>query len=64
MHHARRDTLRQSPLAGVTPKAVRAQGDVNNLKLVEPIRMDETLKTRLEPPRFENRRALLLAGLP
>jgi AraC family transcriptional regulator len=48
---------------GVTPEAVRAQGDVNNLNLVEPIRMDETLLTTLEPPRFEDGRALRLAGL-
>ena len=43
---------------------MRAQGDVTNLNLVEPIRMDETLLTTLEPPRFEDGRALLLAGLP
>jgi AraC family transcriptional regulator len=49
---------------GLTPEAVRAQCDVTNLKLVESIRMDETLLTTLEPPRFEDGRALLLAGLP
>ena len=49
---------------GLTPEAVRTQGDVTHLKLVEPIRMDETLLTTLEPPRIEEGRALLLAGLP
>ena len=48
---------------GLTPEAVRAQGHVQHLNLVEPIRMDETLLTTLEPPRFEDGRALLLAGL-
>jgi AraC family transcriptional regulator len=48
---------------GVTPEAVRAQGALGNLPLVEPIRMDQTLIDKLAPPRFENARALLLAGL-
>jgi AraC family transcriptional regulator len=34
-----------------------------NLSLTEPIKMDETLLTTLAPPRFENGRALLIAGL-
>ena len=49
---------------GLTPEAVRAHGHVQHLNLVEPIRIDETLLTTLEPPRFESGRALLLAGLP
>jgi AraC family transcriptional regulator len=48
---------------GVTPEAVRAQAHVDNLKLVEALRMDETLLTHLEPPRFENGKRLLIAGL-
>ena len=34
---------------GLTPEAVRAQGHVQHLNLVEPIRMDETLLTTLDP---------------
>ena len=45
------------------PEAIRAQGHLNNIPLVEAIKMDETLLTNLEPPRFVNGRALLIAGL-
>jgi AraC family transcriptional regulator len=48
---------------GVTPEAVRSQGHLDNIQLVEALKMDETLLTQLEPPRFEDRRALLVAGL-
>ena len=48
---------------GLTPEAVRAQGHVQHLNLVQPIRMDETLLTTLDLPRFEDGRAPLLAGL-
>src|SRR5271166_381859 len=48
---------------GLTPEAVRAQRSLDNITLVEPIRMDESLITALEPPRFENGRTLLIAGL-
>ena len=48
---------------GLTPEAVRAQRHLENITLVEPIRMDEALIIELEPPRFENGRALLIAGL-
>jgi AraC family transcriptional regulator len=48
---------------GLTPEMVRAQGNLNNIELMEPIKMDETLLTRLEPPRFENGRTLLIAGI-
>lgn len=48
---------------GVTPEAVRAQRHLRNLLLVEPIKMDETLLANLPPPRFENGRQLLIAGL-
>jgi AraC family transcriptional regulator len=47
---------------GFTPEQVRAQRRVDNLELVEPIKMDETLITNLEPPRFEDGHALLVAG--
>src|SRR5215471_7971883 len=39
---------------GATPETLRAQGRLENLKLMTPIKMDETLLTELEPPRFEN----------
>ena len=48
---------------GLTPERVRAQRHVDNLELVEPIKMDEALVTHLEPPRFENAKPLLIAGL-
>ncbi len=48
---------------GVTPEAVRAQGHVCNIELVEPIKMDQTFIEDLAPPRIENGKALLIAGL-
>jgi AraC family transcriptional regulator len=47
---------------GQTPEQVRAQRSVAHLELVEPIKMDENLISNLEPPRFENAKALLVAG--
>jgi AraC family transcriptional regulator len=48
---------------GLTPEAVRARGHSDNLALVELLKMDETLLTDLNAPRFENGRPLLVAGL-
>ena len=51
---------------GMTPEAVRAQRHVNNIELVEAIRIEETLEETLidlKPPRFENRPSFLVAGL-
>ncbi len=48
---------------GLTPETIRAQHHLDNINLVEPIRMDESLIVKLEPPRFKNGRALLIAGL-
>ncbi|RWB24424.1 MAG: AraC family transcriptional regulator [Mesorhizobium sp.] len=48
---------------GTTPELVRAQGSLNNLDLVEPILMDQSILTTLEPPRFETSRPFLIAGL-
>jgi AraC family transcriptional regulator len=48
---------------GTTPEAVRAQRRLDAIVLVEPIKMDETPITELEPPRFENNGPLLIAGL-
>jgi AraC family transcriptional regulator len=48
---------------GLTPETVRAQRHLENITLVEPIRMDEALIIELEPPRFEDGLPLLIAGL-
>jgi AraC family transcriptional regulator len=48
---------------GVTPETIRAQGHLKKMELVGPIKIDETLPITLEPPRFENGRRLLIAGL-
>lgn len=48
---------------GVTPEAIRAQGDLSNIELVEPLKMTETLLTHLDPPRCVNGRRLLIGGL-
>ena len=48
---------------GLTPEMIRTQGHANNVELVEAIRMNETLKVNLEPPRLENGKRLLIAGL-
>jgi AraC family transcriptional regulator len=47
---------------GVTPETVRAQKHLDHIDLVEPIKMQETL-IDLEPPRFVEGRALLVAGI-
>ncbi|MDB5801034.1 MAG: AraC family transcriptional regulator [Rhodocyclales bacterium] len=47
---------------GTTPEAIRAQGHLNDIELMEPIKMDETF-VDVEPPRFESGRLLLIAGL-
>jgi AraC family transcriptional regulator len=48
---------------GITPEAVRSQRHLDNIQLIEPIRMDETRIVDLPPPRFEAGRTLLIAGL-
>lgn len=48
---------------GQTPESVRAQRHLDNLALVEAIRMDQTRIVTLAPPRFENGKMLLIAGL-
>ena len=48
---------------GLTPEQVRAQRHLDNIELVEPLKMDETLIADIAPPRFEKGRALLVAGL-
>jgi AraC family transcriptional regulator len=48
---------------GVTPESVRARRHLDNVNLVEAIKMDDDLITILEPPRIEQGRLLLIAGL-
>jgi len=48
---------------GVTPEMIRAQGNLKKIEAVEPIKMDETLLIKLEPPRLEDGRRLLIAGI-
>src|SRR5690349_18664136 len=48
---------------GVTPESVREQGTVENLKLMEPIRMDESKTKTMAPPRIEVGRSLTIAGM-
>ena len=48
---------------GLTPDSVRAQRRLDNVNLMEPIRMDKSLLIELEQPRIENGRAMLIAGL-
>jgi AraC family transcriptional regulator len=47
---------------GITPEQVRKQGHLENLQLTEAIKMMETVLNNLAAPRFENGKALLLAG--
>lgn len=47
----------------ITPEAVRAQRHIDNLAIVEPIAMTYQQLPKLEPPRFEEGKALLLAGI-
>ena len=48
---------------GVTPEQVRAATCLDRLKLQEPIMMDSTPTTNLQPPRFETAKAFLVAGV-
>ncbi|MBS1989220.1 MAG: AraC family transcriptional regulator [Cyanobacteria bacterium SZAS LIN-3] len=48
---------------GVTPEAVRAQGCLDQLDLLEPRKMNEATLIDLEEPRFEEGRAFLMAGI-
>jgi AraC family transcriptional regulator len=47
---------------GITPEAARAQGHLNNIRLVEAMKMNETLLKTVEA-RFEKGRLLLIAGM-
>jgi AraC family transcriptional regulator len=48
---------------GVTPDSVREQGVLDQLNLQEPVRMYAQKSVDLSPPRFEDKDALLIAGL-
>lgn len=48
---------------GLTPQAVREQGNVNHLNLTEPLNMNHTPAITIEPTRSEISKPLLIAGL-
>jgi len=48
---------------GVTPESIRARGHLHDIDLMEPIKMDQSLIENLTPPRFEDGKRLLVAGL-
>jgi AraC family transcriptional regulator len=48
---------------GVTPEAMREQGHLANIDLLEPIRMEESVRTTVPPVRLERAEDLLIAGI-
>lgn len=48
---------------GLTPEALRACANLDEIELTEPIKMDEKLLTKLEAPRVTDRATLLIAGI-
>ena len=48
---------------GLTPEGVRAQRHVDNIALVEAVSMNHSVLKELAEPRFETRKAFLVAGL-
>src|SRR5471032_1316200 len=48
---------------GMTPETVRSATCLHQLKLQEPILMDSSITDKLEPPRFETSKPLLIAGV-
>jgi AraC family transcriptional regulator len=48
---------------GVTPEAVRDQGHLTDINLLEPIKMEESIRTTVAPVRFERGDVLLIAGI-
>lgn len=48
---------------GLTPERLRATRCLDHIQLVEPIKMNEDINPKLAPPRFEDGKALLIAGL-
>jgi len=48
---------------GQTPESVRAQRHLDNIELVEAVIMNHSVLEDIEQPRFESRKAFLVAGL-
>jgi len=48
---------------GLTPESVRAQRHVDNIQLLEAVSMNTSVLKEVAEPRFENRKAFLVAGL-
>jgi AraC family transcriptional regulator len=48
---------------GTTPDAIRKQGDLQGIELLEAIRMADAPRKNLSPPRFEQLGTLLIAGI-
>ena len=48
---------------GLTPDMVRTRGTIADLPILEPLKMDETNQTTLQPPTIRDGRTLLIAGL-
>src|SRR5262249_7707621 len=48
---------------GVTPEALRAQGHLADVNLLEPIKMDDSMRTTVPPVRFERGEVMLVAGI-
>src|SRR6185312_8517736 len=64
LSEAARALARGAPdILSVALEAVRARRTPDTLDLVEPIKMDETLFAKLDAPRFESGKPLLVAGL-
>ena len=47
----------------VTPEAVRRDGALHNITPVEPLKMEEVVRTTAPPVRFEKGQVLLIAGI-
>src|SRR4051812_26151170 len=50
-------------LFGVTPEMAREQAGLTTMRFLEPLKMSEDVLTKLEPPRLEDGRTLLIAGM-
>lgn len=50
-------------LFGMTPEQIRAEGGLDRIKLLEPLRMEQNHLAKLEQPRFETLKEMLVAGL-
>jgi AraC family transcriptional regulator len=48
---------------GLTPDALRRHGHLDDVQLVEPIIMEETVRSSTPPVRFEQGKVLLIAGI-